>query len=131
MKDDFQTSSPIYLQLADRIQRRILRQELTPGEKLPSVREMAVASNVNPNTVQRTYSELERMGIVETRRGQGTFITQDESRLEQLREDLRQQQIRTFVQAMGEMGFSPQEILSGLKEYLIEQEEGGNNRDSV
>ena len=121
MKDDFKTSSPIYLQLADRIQRRILRRELTPGEKLPSVREMAVESNVNPNTVQRTYSELERMGIVETRRGQGTFITEDDSRLEQVREELRQQ-IEAFVQAMGELGFSPREILTGLEEYLNERE---------
>ncbi|MFD1428349.1 GntR family transcriptional regulator [Kroppenstedtia sanguinis] len=122
MKDDFKTSSPIYLQLADRIQRRILRRELTPGEKLPSVREMALESNVNPNTVQRTYSELERMGIVETRRGQGTFITEDDSRLEQVREDLRRQQIEVFVQGMGELGFSPQEILTGLEKYLSERE---------
>lgn len=126
MKDDFKTSSPIYLQLADRIQRRILRRELAPGEKLPSVREMAVQSNVNPNTVQRTYRELERMGIVETRRGQGTFITEDGSRLEKVREDLRQQQIEAFVQAMGEIGFSPREILSGLEEYLHEQTKGEN-----
>ncbi|MGF7086193.1 DNA-binding transcriptional regulator YhcF (GntR family) [Kroppenstedtia sanguinis] len=124
MKDDFKTSSPIYLQLADRIQRRILRRELTPGEKLPSVREMALESNVNPNTVQRTYSELERMGIVETRRGQGTFITEDDSRLEQVREDLRRQQIEVFVQGMGELGFSPQEILTGLEKYLSERESG-------
>ena len=107
MKDDFNTSSPIYLQLADRIQRRILRGELTPGEKLPSVREMAMESNVNPNTVQRTYSELERMGIVETRRGQGTFITEDGSRLEKVREDLRRQQIEAFVRGNGGVGVFP------------------------
>lgn len=124
MKDDFNTSSPIYLQLADRIQRRILRQELAPGEKLPSVREMAMQSNVNPNTVQRTYGELERMGIVETRRGQGTFITEDGSRLEKVREDLRRQQIEAFVRVMGELGFSPREIMTGLEEYLNEQPEG-------
>ncbi|GGA50084.1 putative HTH-type transcriptional regulator YhcF [Kroppenstedtia guangzhouensis] len=124
MKDDFNTSSPIYLQLADRIQRHILRQELAPGEKLPSVREMAMQSNVNPNTVQRTYGELERMGIVETRRGQGTFITEDGSRLEKVREDLRRQQIEAFVRVMGELGFSPREIMIGLEEYLNEQPEG-------
>lgn len=123
MKDDFKTSSPIYLQLADRIQRRILRRELTPGEKLPSVREMALESNVNPNTVQRTYSELERMGIVETRRGQGTFITEDGSRLEKVREDLRRQQIEAFVRVMGELGFSPREIITGLEKYLNEEGE--------
>lgn|SRR5699024_10299857 len=118
MKPNFQHSSPIYLQLSDRIQRQILRGELKPGEKLPSVREMAMFSQVNPNTVQRTYSELERMGIVETRRGQGTFITEDAARLNALRDDLRQKQIATFVEAMEEMGFHSQEILTGLETYL-------------
>lgn len=118
MKPNFQHSSPIYLQLSDRIQRQILRGELKPGEKLPSVREMAMFSQVNPNTVQRTYSELERMGIVETRRGQGTFITEDAARLNALRDDLRQRQIATFVEAMEEMGFHSQEILTGLETYL-------------
>jgi len=118
MKPNFQHSSPIYLQLSDRIQRQILRGELKPGEKLPSVREMAMFSQVNPNTVQRTYSELERMGIVETRRGQGTFITEDAARLNALRYDLRQKQIATFVEAMEEMGFHSQEILTGLETYL-------------
>ncbi len=118
MKPNFQHSSPIYLQLSDRIQRQILRGELKPGEKLPSVREMAMFSQVNPNTVQRTYNELERMGIVETRRGQGTFITEDAARLNALRDDLRQKQIATFVEAMEEMGFHSQEILTGLETYL-------------
>ncbi|MDA8352053.1 MAG: GntR family transcriptional regulator [Firmicutes bacterium] len=118
MKPNFQHSSPIYLQLSDRIQRQILRGELKPGEKLPSVREMAMFSQVNPNTVQRTYNELERMGIVETRRGQGTFITEDAARLNALRDDLRQRQIATFVEAMEEMGFHSQEILTGLETYL-------------
>ncbi|MFC4076948.1 GntR family transcriptional regulator [Salinithrix halophila] len=123
----YQTSSPIYLQLAERIQRRILRRELKPGDKMPSVREMAVQSNVNPNTVQRTYSELERMGIVETRRGQGTFITENEEQLDRLRHEMRNEQIRSFVRGMEEMGFSPREILSGLKNYLEEQSERGED----
>lgn len=122
MKDSSKHSSPIYIQLADRIKRRILRREMKPGEKLPSVREMAVECGVNPNTVQRTYSELERMGIVETRRGQGTFITEDADRLEELRKELRQRQIESFVQSMEEMGFGPREILSGLEAYLKEAE---------
>ncbi|OYD08945.1 GntR family transcriptional regulator [Paludifilum halophilum] len=125
MSDEFHPSSPIYLQLAERINRQILRRELRPGDKLPSVREMAIQSHVNPNTVNRTYSELERMGIVESRRGQGTFITEDEKRLSQLREDLRNRQIEFFVRAMGEMGFNPEEIVSGLQDYLKQQRDRG------
>ena len=80
--DEFNTSKPIYLQLADRINRQIVSKELKAGEKLHSVRDMAIYYNVNPNTIQRTYSELEREGILETRRGQGTFVTEQEDRLD-------------------------------------------------
>ncbi|SDW70212.1 GntR family transcriptional regulator [Marininema mesophilum] len=118
MAVQYESTSPIYLQLAEKIRRQILRHELTPGEKLPSVRDMAVQSSVNPNTVQRTYSELERMGIVESRRGQGTFITENEERLETLRDEMRETQIASFVQGMKEMGFASEEILSGLTTYL-------------
>ncbi|MDR6225300.1 GntR family transcriptional regulator [Desmospora profundinema] len=125
-KNEYNASLPIYLQLVERIQRQILRRERNPGDKLPSVREMAVESQVNPNTVQRTYSELERVGIVETRRGQGTFITEDKEKLENLRNELRNRQIGQFVEAMQEMGFSPREMVDGLLHYLNE-EAGGEN----
>ena len=104
--DEFNASKPIYLQLADRINRQIVSKELKAGEKLQSVRDMAISYNVNPNTIQRTYSELEREGILETRRGQGTFVTEQEDRLIQLRGNLKDEQIQTFVQVMQEMGYS-------------------------
>jgi GntR family transcriptional regulator len=116
--DEFNTSKPIYLQLADRIHRLIVSKELKAGEKLQSVREMALTYNVNPNTIQRTYSELEREGILETKRGQGTFVTEQEDRLIQLRGNLKEDQIQTFVQVMQEMGYSSDEIISGLQDHL-------------
>lgn len=129
MSEGFDTASPIYLQLAERVKRKILRGELHPGEKLPSVREMAIQSGVNPNTVQRTYSELERMGVVEMRRGQGTFITTNKERLDRLREEMRHEKIASFVRGMEAMGFSPTEILSGLEEYLRQGLDGGIRND--
>lgn len=116
--DDFNASKPIYLQLADRIHRQIVSYELKKGEKLPSVRDMAIKYSVNPNTIQRTYSELEREGILETRRGQGTFVTEQEDRLVLLRDHLKHEQIVSFVQVMQEMGYSSDEIISGLKNHL-------------
>lgn len=116
--DDFNTSKPIYLQLADRINRQIVSKELKAGDKLPSVRDMGVKYSVNPNTIQRTYSELEREGILETKRGQGTFVTEQEDRLVQQRDKLKQEQIQLFVQVMQEMGYSSLEIMTGLKDYL-------------
>lgn len=118
MTEDFHSSKPIYSQIADKINKQIIRKELKAGEKLPSVRDMAISSGVNPNTVQRTYSELERLGIVETRRGQGTFVTEDEKILNRLRDDLKGQIIRTFIEDMKEMGFTSEEMIAGLKDFI-------------
>ncbi len=124
MTDTFQSSQPIYSQLADRIKRQVLRGELKPGDKLPSVREMGIQSNVNPNTVQRTYRELEGMKIVETRRGQGTFVTEDASILNDMREQLKQEEISQFVRGMHEMGYSDIEIEAGLQAFLSDEKGG-------
>ncbi|UJF34097.1 GntR family transcriptional regulator [Paenibacillus hexagrammi] len=122
--DEFNASKPIYLQLADRIHRQIISGELKAGEKLPSIRDMGVNYNMNPNTVQRAYSELEREGILETRRGQGTFVSERQDRLVQQRDKLKLEQIQQFVHVMQEMGYSAVEILSGLEEYLNNVEKG-------
>lgn len=122
--DEFNASKPIYLQLADRIHRQIISGELKAGEKLPSIRDMGIKYSMNPNTVQRTYSELEREGILETKRGQGTFVSERQDRLVLQREKLKQEQIGQFVHVMREMGYSAAEILSGLEEYLNRVERG-------
>lgn len=123
MNEKFNTTTPIYLQLVERINRQIISGQLRPGDKLPSVREMAVQAGVNPNTVQRTYRELELSGVVETRRGQGTFVTDKEEVLQTLRARMRKERILSFVKDMQEMGYSPEEILEGIRDYLTIHEE--------
>ena len=120
MTDTFDTSLPIYIQLAERINRQILRGELKPGDKLPSVRDMGIQSGVNPNTVQRTYRELEGMNIVETKRGQGTFVTENTNVLQEMREALKSKEISRFVKGMKAMGYTKEEIYSGLQSFLNE-----------
>nr|WP_239549195.1 GntR family transcriptional regulator [Scopulibacillus daqui] len=117
------------MQLAHRIFRQIIRNELNPGDKLPSVRDMAVQSGVNPNTVQRTYRELEGMEIVETRRGQGTFVSENETVLNNMREHLKEEHISQFVRDMKEMGYTVNEMLDGLKQYVEKQSKDGDDRD--
>lgn len=129
MADEFNTSNPIYLQIAERVNRQVVRGELKAGDKLPSVREMAMNTGVNPNTIQRTYSELERLSVVETKRGQGTFITENEEILNSLREELKNNQITSFVGDMKEMGFSHEEIIDGIKQFLSRLEEGDRSND--
>jgi GntR family transcriptional regulator len=124
MSKSFNNTQPIYLQMIRRICRQVVRGELKAGEKLPSVREMAVQIGVNPNTVQRVYTELERLMIAETRRGLGSFITEDEFRLKQLREDLKSEQIGSFIKDMQETGFSPEEIVEGVRKKLFSTKAG-------
>ena len=118
MGEAFDNSKPIYMQIIDKINQPIIRGEITPGNKLPSVREMAVQMGVNPNTIQRTYSELERMEIVETRRGQGTFVTENISLIQELKLHLQMDIIEAFVLNMKELGFTEEEMLSGLQAFI-------------
>lgn len=120
MVQSFHNNQPIYLQIVQRLCRQILRGELGPGEKLPSVRDLAVQMGVNPNTVQRVYSELERLEVAETRRGLGTFITEHEPRLQRLREELMAEQMENFIRDMQEMGFTANEIIDGVRQALQE-----------
>ncbi|MNH99787.1 HTH-type transcriptional repressor YtrA [compost metagenome] len=122
--DEYHSSKAIYLQVADRIKRQIVSQELQAGQKLQSVREMAVTCKVNPNTIQRTYSELEREGVLETRRGQGTFVTEQEELLTGLRLNMIEEQIASFVLVMREMGYRSEEILTGLQDHLNKRNKG-------
>lgn len=124
MGEAFHNLTPIYIQLAERINRQIVRQDLKPGDKLPSVREMAIQVGINPNTVQRTYRELELMGIVETRRGQGTFVTENKQVLEKLRQMMKESRIESFVREMSEMGYSAEEMMEGLNRYLRRKKGG-------
>ncbi|MCY8025618.1 GntR family transcriptional regulator [Bacillus sonorensis] len=118
MANDFSASKPIYKQIAEQLFKKMVREEIKPGEKLPSVRELAVQTQVNPNTIQRTYNEMERMGVVETRRGQGTFVVENTEVIDELKREMRAEVIGQFVQSMEELGLSKQDMLSELDRYL-------------
>ncbi|GAB6876799.1 GntR family transcriptional regulator [Thermaerobacter litoralis] len=101
---------PIYLQIIERFQEAVARGVLQPGDQIPAQRELAQRIGVNPNTVQRAYREMEIMGLVETARGTGTFITLDAGRIRALREDLARQAVAEFVRRLQDLGFSRDEI---------------------
>ncbi|TYS19575.1 GntR family transcriptional regulator [Rossellomorea vietnamensis] len=125
MTEEYKAAKPIYMQIADKIIVSIVRRELTPGEKLPSVREMAVKSGVNPNTIQRTYSELERMEVVETKRGQGTFVTEQEELFQELKNKVQREIMDSFLDSMRQLGISEEKILDDLSSYI--KDEGGKS----
>lgn len=116
-------SQPLYEQVLDQMRSAIARGEIDLGEKIPSVREMAQALKLNPNTVMRAYQELERDGLTETRRGQGTFITIVEERIETFRTELAYQLIREFLQKMKQLGYTWEEIQEIQQKHLAERSE--------
>jgi GntR family transcriptional regulator len=118
MGEDFTGNAPIYQQIIQKICSQIIRGDLSSGDKLPSVRDLAVLYGVNPNTVQRVYMELERLAIAEARRGQGTYVTENQQRLTLLRDQLKLERITAFVEDMQEMGFTADETAGGLQALL-------------
>ena len=86
MQWELNTDKPVYLQLVEQIQAEIISGSFKPGDKLPSVRDLATEAMVNPNTMQRAMTELEREGLVYTNRTAGRFITSDEDLIKQLKE---------------------------------------------
>ena len=115
MTMDFAKDRPIYLQLVESICGDIIKGNLKPGDKLPSVREFALDSGVNVNTVQRVYKELEVMALTETKRGQGTFITTEQQAIEAMREQMKEQVAMQFVSSVQALGFTVEEIIDVLK----------------
>ena len=77
MKHILDPSRPIYIQIMEEIKKRAVRGQYKPGTQLPSVRELAKEMEVNPNTIARVYMELDREGFIFTRRGHGSFITEE------------------------------------------------------
>lgn len=117
----FNENMPIYIQIMDLIKQRICAGQMGMGDKLPSVRDMAVELRVNPNTIQRAYQELEREGMVFTQRGMGTFVTEDKDRIGSVRNELAGRLVQQFVDGMASLGFQEQQILYHVKSYLEHQ----------
>ena len=112
---------PIYLQLMERIQHDIISGTYKPGDKLPSVRELAIEASVNPNTMQKALSELERIGLVHSRRTSGRFITEDETMIKQLKTETATEHIREFLKSMEYLGFTRPEILELVQDTMKEE----------
>ncbi len=120
MDADFDRGRPIYRQIIEEIQRQIARGELSPGQQVPSQRELALKMRVNPNTIQRVYREMENMGIIETRRGQGTFIVEKSDLVEITRKKLAQKYYHQFVRNMSDLGLTKKDIENLLKTFSQE-----------
>ena len=120
MSWNLDSSRPIYLQIAERVSLDIVAGKYLPGDKLPSVRDLAAEAGVNPNTMQKALSELERNGLVHSLRTSGRFITEDKDMIEQMREELATTQIQEFLDKMRQMGFDQKKVIQLIEKMLKE-----------
>ena len=111
---------PIYAQIIEELQFRIVSGEYQAGQRMPSVRELAAQAEVNPNTMQKALAEMEQKGLLHSQRTSGRFVTEDENMIQQTKENLAKEQITTFLKKMEQLGFSKEETIS-----LMEQTEKG------
>ena len=111
---------PIYLQLVERIQMDIVSGVYHAGDKLPSVRELAADAAVNPNTMQKAFTELERSGLVYTQRTNGRYITEDQERISRVREELARECTQSYLSNIRRLGYEREQALA-LAQKIIEE----------
>lgn len=111
---------PIYLQLVEQIRLKIVSGAYPPGSKLPSVRDLASEAAVNPNTMQKALSELERLELLHTQRTSGRYITDDVERIAQVKQDLAYQQISDFFTQMENLGYTKEDSIR-LIETMVKE----------
>ncbi len=120
---DARSGVPVYRQLIDQVQAGIASGNLASGVQIPTVRQVAVDLEINPNTVLRAYRELEIRGVLDTQQGTGTFISDRKVPRDDAEHDrLREQLVSEFVARAGAGGFTVQELIDSLRERLPEQD---------
>ena len=102
---------PIFIQIIEKIQIDIISGVYKSGDKLPSVRELAAEASVNPNTMQKALSELERTGLVYSQRTSGRFITEDKNMINELKSELAKEIILSFFENMQKLGFQKEDAI--------------------
>ena len=114
---------PIYAQIVEKVQMQIVSGFYKPGDKLPSVRDLAAEANVNPNTMQKAFTELERSGLIATQRTSGRLVTEDINMIKDIQKELAAEQIKYFFTRMKELGFEKEETAALIEEATKEEAE--------
>lgn len=113
---DLVNDRPIYTQLVEIIQMQIVSGSYPPGVKLPTVRELAATAAVNPNTMQKAFSELERSGLIITQRTNGRNVTEDKALIQNIRQKLASEYKEDFFEKMQKLGFSQKDAVEFLEQ---------------
>ena len=114
----FDNKKPIYLQIMKRIKLQIVSHTLEPNQQLPTVREFAAEAGVNPNTIQRALSELEREGFVYSKRTTGRFVTENQELIAQSRRQLSEEELEHFISSMTHFGYEKEELPGVVADHI-------------
>ena len=120
---ELNTDRPVYTQILEIIQMRIVSGMYAPGSRLPSVRELAAEASVNPNTMQRALAQLETEGLVRTERTSGRYVTEDTELIEQLRTEAARKLAEEFLVKMRGIGYSPARAAALLEQLDTTKED--------
>ncbi len=123
MEWNFKEGAPIYSQIIEEMTTRIASEAYAPGDKLPSVRDLAMDAGVNPNTMQRALAELERRGLVFSERTSGRFVTKEERILKELHEELAKKYFEEFEDKLRKIGMTGEEIAGAVGKWLEDMKE--------
>lgn len=117
----FDNSKPIYSQIEDEIKKMILSGKLSKGEKIQSVRELAQEAGVNPNTMQKALSEIERQGLIITERTNGRFVTAEQALIDGLKEEFFRQKVTVLIEELRSLEFTKNDIIRFIEKYYEEE----------
>ncbi|MGL5414533.1 MAG: GntR family transcriptional regulator [Clostridium sp.] len=117
---EFNTNEPIYIQIKNFLEKKIVSEEYKKDYKLLSVRELATELKVNPNTIQRVYAELEGENLIYTKRGIGKFVTSDKEIISEIRMNMSKEIIKKFIKDTKELGFTRDEIIKAYNNFYEE-----------
>ena len=116
MSYNFDNERPIYVQLVEKIRLDIVSGKLKSGERIPSVRELALEARVNPNTMQKALVELEEEGLLYTERTNGKYVTNNKKLIEKIKKELAEEKVNNFLEDMKNIGISSDDIVNYLKD---------------
>ena len=116
MNYSFDNERPIYIQLVEKLMIEIVSGKLKPGERIPSVRELALALKVNPNTLQKALSELETEGLIFTERTNGKFVTENSKLIENKKKEMAKKVVSKYISDMKNIGIDFNEATKYLKD---------------
>lgn len=118
----FNNERPIYIQIIEQLEIYIISGKIKPGDKLPSVRELAIKLKVNPNTIQKALTELEELKLIYTERTNGKYVTTDEKLISEYKEKYAKDKVLNYLNEMASLGFNQEESINYIKKL------GGNKK---